>query len=168
MGHLIQGTVVAAVMLLAGAALAADQTVVGWVEQVRIYPGALSVRAKVDTGAKTSSLNCDCIQTFQREGKPWVRFTVTNTQGRSTSLERPVVREVIIKRHYGREQKRPVIRLGLCMAGVYKQTDVNLVDRSGFNYQMLIGRRFLQQDFIVNPSRTFLTKPACPDGAGRR
>lgn len=150
--------------------LSAQETkqVVGWVERVAIFPGDLVVRAKMDTGAKTSSLNCDCMQTFTRDGEKWVRFTVTNTKGRSVSLERRVVRTVAIKRHFGADQHRPVIRLGICLGGVYKESEVNLVDRSGFNYQMLIGRSFLQKGFTVDPGQTFLSDPVCRNAPGQQ
>ncbi|MEJ2479236.1 MAG: RimK/LysX family protein, partial [Acidihalobacter sp.] len=154
-------------LLLCGVAPAhAEPTkqVIGWVERVAIYPGNLVVRARIDTGAKTASLNCDCVQAFERrDGQNWVRFSVVNSKGETVSLERRVVRTVTIRQHFGDKQRRPVIRLGLCLAGVYKEVDVNLVDRSGFNYQMLIGRNFLKDGFLVDAARTFLSTPRCSD-----
>lgn len=153
-------------LLLCGVApIHAERTkqVIGWVEHVAIYPGNLVVRARIDTGAKTASLNCDCSQPFERNGQKWVRFSVVNRKGKTISLERRVVRTVTIRQHFGDKQRRPVIRLGLCLAGVYKEVDVNLVDRSGFNYQMLIGRNFLKDGFLVDAARTFLSTPRCSD-----
>lgn len=69
-----------------------------------------------------------------------------------------------IKRHFGRSQKRPVVQMGVCLGDVYQETEVNLVDRTGYNYQMLIGRRFLNDRFIVDPDLHFTLKPACPLG----
>lgn len=156
--------------LLVATPVHAEQTkrVVGWVERVAIFPGDLVVRARIDTGAKTASLNCGCINRFKRNGHEWVRFTVVNSKGNSISLEREVLRTVAIRRHFGATQKRPVIRLGLCLAGVYKEVDVNLVDRSGFNYQMLIGRNFLKEGFLVDPARTYLSSPRCVNAPRRR
>ena len=164
------GWVLALLLVLGAAPLHARESkhVVGWVERVAIYPGDLVVRAKIDTGARTASLNCECVQHFKRDGEEWVRFTVVNTKGKSISLERRVVRTATIKRHFGGEQHRPVIRLGICLGGVYEETEVNLVDRSGFNYQMLIGRNFLKEDFVVDPARTFLSDPRCADAPGRK
>lgn len=164
------GWVLAVVVLLGAAPLHAQETkhMIGWVERVAIYPGDLVVRAKIDTGAKTASLNCECVQQFKRDGKEWVRFSVINTRGKSISLERRVVRTATIKRHFGGEQHRPVIKLGICLGGVYEETEVNLVDRSGFNYQMLIGRNFLKEGFVVDPARTFLSDPRCADAPGQK
>ena len=51
--------------------------------------------------------------------------------------------------------------LGICLGTIYKEVEVNLVDRSHFNYQLLIGRNFLIDSFLVDPSLTFSTKPKC-------
>lgn len=135
--------------------------VVGWVEKVKLYPGELVVKAKIDSGAKTSSLNCRCYNFFKRNGKEWVKFTVVNYKGEATELEQPVVRIAKIKRHYGEMQERPVVKLGLCLANTYKETEFTLIDRSGLNYQALVGRRFLQDGFLIDPGESFTHKPAC-------
>lgn len=135
--------------------------VVGWVEKVKIYPGELAVKAKVDSGAKTSSLNCQCYNFFKRDGKEWVKFTVVNEAGEATELEQPVIRIAQIKRHYGEKQERPVVKLGLCLANVYKETEFTLIDRSGLNYQVLVGRQFLEEDFLIDPGETFTRNPVC-------
>ncbi len=81
-------------------------------------------------------------------------------------FERRVERTVTIKRHLGESQERPVIRLGVCLKNTYRETEVNLTDRSGFNYQMLIGRRFLKDEFVVDPGETATSKPDCRDVPG--
>ncbi len=53
-----------------------EKTTVGWVEKVQIHPGNLLVEARLDTGADTSSLHCDCITSFDRNGEKWVSFIV--------------------------------------------------------------------------------------------
>jgi hypothetical protein len=90
-----------------------------------------------------------------------VRFSVTNDKGKRIFIERKIVRTATIKRHFGESQERFVVRLGLCLGGVYKETDFTLVDRTGLNYQLLIGRRFLEGTHIVDPGNSFLTKPHC-------
>jgi len=135
--------------------------VVGWVETVKIYPGGILVKAKLDTGAKTSSLDCECITPFKRDGKDWLSFSVKNHEGVIVRLEKPVTRVARIKRHFGKEQKRYVVKLGICLGTVYREAEVTLVDRSGFNYSLLVGRNFLKGDFLIDPSATFLNKPAC-------
>ncbi len=156
----IQAGVLSVSLIIWMNAAFADQTV-GWVEKVRVYPGDITIKAKIDTGAKTSSLHCTCITPIERDGEDWVGFTVENYDGEKIRLERRVHRMATIKRHFGESQQRMVVLLGICLGDTYRETEVNLIDRSGLNYQMLIGRRYLANGFIVNPSLTFSVKPDC-------
>lgn len=135
--------------------------VVGWVENVKVYPGGVTVKAKLDTGAKTSSLDCECITPFKRDGKDWLSFSVRNHKGQVVRLEKPVTRMARIKRHFGKEQLRYVVKLGICLGSVYREAEVTLVDRTGFNYALLVGRNFLKDDFLIDPSTSFLNQPDC-------
>jgi hypothetical protein len=135
--------------------------VVGWIENAVIEPGGLLIRAKLDTGARTSSLNAPDYKLFERDGEHWVRFTVINREGKSVAFERQVVRHARIKRIQGPSQVRPVVLLTVCIGSVRGETEVNLVNREGFNYQMLIGRRFLARRLAVDPGRTLTTTPDC-------
>jgi hypothetical protein len=137
------------------------KSVAGYIEKVRVYPGGILIRAKLDTGAKTSSLNVPQLEYFLRDGRRWVRFTVTNWNEKTTTIDLPMMRIAKIKRHFGRIQERPVVHLGICLGNVYAQTEVNLVNRAGYNYQMLIGRRFLEHRFVVDPDLYYTLKPAC-------
>ncbi|WP_126455069.1 ATP-dependent zinc protease [Sulfuriflexus mobilis] len=141
----------------------AAKEVLGWVENARIYPGGIELKAKLDTGAKTTSLGCECFNFIERNGKKWIRFTIKDGIGTALTLERKIERMGTIKRHFGESQKRPVIKLGICLSGTYRQTEVNLVDRKGMNYQLLIGRSFLEQHFIIDPAKTFTKKPLCSE-----
>ena len=148
-------------LLAALPATAFAKEVVGWAEKAVLYPGKLEVRAKIDTGAETSSLNCECTNFFEKDGERWVRFSVTNYQGERIFLERKVHRIATIKRHYGEVQERPVVMLGICLGGVYRETEVNVVDRSGLKYPMLVGRQFLEDKFLVDSSEQFINPPHC-------
>lgn len=139
----------------------AAKEVIGWIENVRVSPGDTLITAKIDTGADTSSLHCDCINKFDRNGEPWVEFKITGVNGKQISLEKKVERTIKIKRHFGAVQERVVVRLGLCLGGQYEERDVSLVDRSGFKYDLLIGRKFMAGKFIVDPSQKFLVEPHC-------
>lgn len=135
--------------------------VVGWIENALIDPGGLLIRAKLDTGARTSSLNAPHYKIFDRDGQHWVRFTVTNREGRSVTFERKLVRHARIKRIMGPPQIRPVVLLTVCISDVRAETEVDLVNREGFNYQMLIGRRFLARRLAIDPSVTLTSHPRC-------
>jgi hypothetical protein len=150
------------VLALAPALLAGELQIVGWIEKVRLYPGNFLVHAKLDSGAEYSSLHAGNLKEFQRDGQRWVRFELTNRDGQKITMERPLLREATIKRHFLKSQKRPVIKLGVCLGKIYKETEVNLVDRSGFQYRMLIGRKFMEGSVAINPAAKYTVEPACP------
>lgn len=141
--------------------LAADVAVVGWIERVRLGLEGLVISAKLDTGADTSSLHASDIRWYTRDDGDWVAFDVVNEKGEKVRFERKVVRIARIKRMGGGVQKRPTVLMGVCLGKVYKLTQVNLADRTGFNYEFLVGRRFLAGAFAVDPARTYTVEPEC-------
>lgn len=140
---------------------AQDRTVLGWVEEVVICPGNMVLHAKLDTGARCSSLNAQNMTLFKRQGVSWVRFEVVDRSGRKETFEKPVIRTARIKDHRRPADRRPVIRLGICMGNYFKEADVNLSDRSEFKYQILIGRSFIAGHFSVDPSIKYTQRPSC-------
>lgn len=145
----------------APAAVSGHKPVAGWVEHVLIYPGPIRLKAKMDTGAKTSSLSVISIRHYSRNGHPWVRFRVYNSNGRPITLERPLVRTVLIKRHGEAPKPRPVVMLKLCLGSVLSETQVDLANRKNYLYPLLVGRRYLAGRFLVDPSRMFAASPGC-------
>jgi hypothetical protein len=141
--------------------VAQEKMIVGLVEKVSIYPGNIFIRAKVDTGTKTCSLDASHLIEFERDNEKWVRFKVTNHLEKTISISRKVERVVKIKEHKGPLQRRPVVLLGICLGNIYKEVEVNLANRSNFNYKMLIGRNFMDDDIVVDPSLSYTTKPSC-------
>jgi hypothetical protein len=150
--------------LLAGYSQAAvAKTIVGWIEKAALYPHDILLHAKLDTGARTSSINAPDPDYFERGGEEWVRFRVSSRNLETVMIEAPVVRESRIKRHFGEKQVRPVILLDICIGQVHKKVEVNLVDRTGFNYQLLIGRNYLKDSFLIDSSSTYTVSPDCGD-----
>ena len=152
-------------LALAQPLVAGELKIVGWIEKVRLYPGNFLVHAKLDSGAAYSSLDAHNLTEFQRDGRRWVRFDLTNRDGQEITMERPLLREATIKRHFLRSQKRPVVKLGVCLGNIYQETEVNLVDRSGFQYRMLIGRKFMEGAFAIDPAARYTVEPACQEPA---
>jgi hypothetical protein len=161
----IGALIVSTSICLATFAFPEEKRIVGWVETVSIHPGNMQIKAKLDTGAKNSSLNAKNLRQFKREGETWVRFDLRNFKGRMETFEARVIRTAKIKQLGQEADSRPVIRLGICIGNTYKEVEVNLEDRRGFNYQMLIGRSFLKRAFIVDPGLTFTIKPNCQEGS---
>lgn len=154
------GAVLAVLATLAHGPVVAGETI-GWVENAKIYPGAIPLHARMDTGAKESSLRGDRIRFFLRNGAAWVHVEVLDRKDRVHVIERPIVRTVRIKRHKGTADERAAIALGICVGSTYKKVEVNVGERAGFNYPLLIGRNFLAGSFVVDSSRTFTSQPTC-------
>jgi len=147
---------------IAGSA-AERKIVVGSAETVRIYPGGIEFKARIDTGATTTSINARNIKRFTRGGQRWVSFEINGHSGQKPIyMERQVVRRVRVKR-FGQESKsRSVVLIGICLGGYYKDAQVTLQDRRRRKFPVLIGRRFMNGAIIVDPSKEYTVKPDCP------
>jgi len=142
--------------------LAADNLQeLGWIENVRIFPGEIELSAKLDTGADHCSLHASNIEYFNQGDDRYVRFTIRNRQGDEATLERKVHRYASIRRVEGGQHHRPVIQLFLCLGNRLMKVDVNLADRSQLAYPMLIGRSFLAGNIVVNSAKTYSEAPRC-------
>ncbi|WP_044874397.1 ATP-dependent zinc protease [Pseudomonas sp. LFM046] len=155
--------------LLFGSLLAvtaqAQPRVVGWVEDALLLPEKVMVKAKMDTGALTSSLDAKDIEPFNRDGRKWVRFTVELTDAKSgesviSEFERPVVRNVKV-RGAGGVDHRPVVQMSICIGDQRYDEEFSLRNRGKMIYPVLIGRRTLEHLGAVDVSRTFTLKPKC-------
>jgi hypothetical protein len=136
-----------------------EKLVMGWLESVYLKPWNLRVTAKLDTGAKTSSVHADHIDHFTKDGREWVRFTLVGSEDKKPLVvERPIVRTAYIKERKAQSSKRDVVKLSLCKNGRDYETEFTLVDRSNFNYPLLLGRSFLQDVALIDASETFLFK----------
>ena len=137
--------------------------VVGWLEMVHVHFNGqtMVMKAKIDSGAKTTSLGSNDYQTFLKHGRQWVRFKIKNHRNEELLIEKPILRMGKIKRHFGERQERPVITLGLCLGSLYRETEVNLVDRAGFNYPLLVGRRFLAGHFLIDSEIKYTSSGEC-------
>jgi hypothetical protein len=155
---LLTSTCLAGWAALAGAA---DSVNVGWIERVRLGTEGIVVSAKLDTGADHSSLHATDIRWIVRDDGDWVIFDVTAEDGRKARFERKVTRVARVRRAGGGVQKRPVIQLGVCLGSVYRVVEVNLTDRSGLNYEFLVGRSFLAGHFAVDSARQHTVEPNC-------
>lgn len=162
-------------LLLPGLSLATQKTVYGLNEYAQLHNLDLQVPAKLDTGAKTASLSARDIARFKRDGEPWVRFYLAIDDVHSHPIERPLARTSKIKRRAGdydpEEEKtytaRPVIELDICMGQALRKIEVNLTDRSAFQYPLLIGSEALKRfSALIDPSLKYAAgKPGCTTDA---
>lgn len=140
-----------------------EREVLGWVEYVEFEQPRVRLKAKLDTGATTSSLNAMNLRRFRRGGKSWVRFDVLDPdrRGQHITFEAPVVRMARIRRHDGQFQERPVVYLDMCLGHIHQRRQFTLIDRSDFNYQVLVGRNFLRGYIVVDSAERLQTRPEC-------
>lgn len=142
----------------------ADQkTIIGWLEEVYLPEYDFLMRAKIDTGAKNSSIHAmDVEYVKKRNGeRVKIRFKTMDLKRRYQIIEADVVREVRIKKSKFITRTRPEIELEICLGGVRKRIRVNLADREGMNYRMILGRKALEGDFIVDVSKKFVGGSGC-------
>jgi len=139
-----------------------SKTIFGYVERVIISSSGFSLKAKLDTGAETSSLDAHNIQRFRRGDARYVRFDVKDPKtGDFVTLERPLARMVRIKEHDAPSKRRPVVKMWICLGHLTQQVEVSLTSRSEFIYPLLIGRSAMRGSVIVDPDLTFTSKAKC-------
>ena len=129
--------------------------VIGRAERVGVEAIETSVKARIDTGAGVTSLNARIMEVTKSTspgGSDKVKFQIKDDAGNTRVLEKDVVDWQNIKNKGGDGYtKRPVVKMDLCLGGKEIYGRVNLVDRSNFKYQLLIGRNFLETgDFVVD------------------
>lgn len=166
-------SVLALLSLLALPVMAAEPTLYGRYEYIQLPEiGGETLKAKMDTGALTASLSAKDIETFTRDGEDWVRFRLATKGASNKVYEHKVARISKIKTRTEEDEddedtaaptKRPVVDLELCLGKVKRTVEVNLTDRSSFNYPLLIGSKALREfGAAVNPARRFTAdKPDC-------
>lgn len=132
----------------------------GWREWVSLPEwGAPYVKAKIDTGARTSSLHAFGLEWFDVSGSPWVRFEIHPWQ-RSTSdaivAEAAVVATRDVKSSSGDVERRPVVHASVVLAGRELTAEVTLTRRDEMGFRMLVGREALRHRFVVDPGVSYL------------
>ena len=134
--------------------------VIGWREWVGLPDlGVAHIKAKVDTGAKTSALHAFYVQPFEREGMPWVRFGVHPLQATATQViecEAPVKDVRRVTDSGGHAEMRPVIETTLVVQGETRLIELTLTDRENMMFRMLLGRSALKRRFVVDSGKSFL------------
>jgi hypothetical protein len=137
-----------------------EQTVVGWREWVTLPDcGVDWIKAKLDTGARTSSLHAHHLRVVDRDGEHWAEFDVHPWQ-RSTvdavHCAARVIDERTVRSSTGHEDRRIVVRLSMRLAGVTLLPEVTLTRRDEMGFRLLVGRQALRPAFLVDSSRSYL------------
>lgn len=130
----------------------------GFIERIAFDDLDIDCKAKVDTGACSSSLHAERIEVFQRDGNDWVRFHVlfdSNKARIDRLCEAPVLTQRHVTSSNGQTSHRYVIAASVTLAGQQFTTEVTLSHRGNMTYPVLIGRKALSGRFIVDVSQSF-------------
>lgn len=137
-----------------------EKRIIGWREWVAIPDlGIHQIKAKVDTGARTSALHAEEIRIMKKGSKRFVRFKIRPFQ-RNAKIEiearAPLVEKRQVRSSSGHETIRPVILIPVLLAGEMQSIEVTLVNRDMMGFRMLLGREAIRGRFIVDPARSFI------------
>lgn len=141
------------------AADAAPTRVVGWREWVSLPDvGVRWIKAKIDTGARSSAIHAFDTTLFERDGREWVRFWVHPWQKSaedSVEVELPVLDRRVVRSSNGQAEERYAVPMTLRLAGRTITTEMTLSKRDEMGFRMLIGREALAQGFLVDSSVSY-------------
>ncbi len=144
---------------------------VGWREWVRLAGTANApIKAKIDTGARSSALHALELEPVSREGVRYLRFTIFPAQRSEEGafrMEAPLVDRRAVRSSSGVAETRPVVRVELELGGTNFPVEVTLTRRDRMGFRMLLGRTALRGRFMVDPGRSFLQgRRTRPDSVG--
>lgn len=130
--------------------------IIGEAEYIYIPSSKIKLKARIDTGATTTSIHALDIKEFERDGQKWVKFKLIDENKKEIQRALPIQRVTTIKRHGTNSLKRYVVQLRLNLGESSQLVDVTLANRSKFTYPLLIGRNFLNGIFIVDVSKKYV------------
>jgi len=134
-----------------------DKTVLGQTEWIYVNKAKKNFKARIDTGATTSSINAVNMQRFERDGEKWVKFNLTTDED-AELIEAPLVRiaKIIQSGNPGESTERPVIKLNVRIGDVSHNSEFTLTDRMHMDYPVLIGRTFMKDVILVDVSQEYI------------
>jgi hypothetical protein len=132
----------------------------GWREWLALPEFSIpAIKAKIDTGARSSSLHVVDIQVFERAARPFVRCRILPLQ-RSERDARQIERELVgfrtVRSSNGQASHRPVIVTEVRWQNIAWPVELTLTDRSCMRFRLLLGRKAIQGLFVVDPGHSYL------------
>ncbi|MFT5291075.1 MAG: hypothetical protein ACI8QS_002188 [Planctomycetota bacterium] len=140
-----------------------DRIVIGWREWVALPDlGVRAIKAKVDTGARTSSLHAFDLEPFREDSLDMVRFKIHPEQRsskREKTVKAPVHEWRNVRSSSGEAELRPVILTTIEIFGESWEVELTLTRRDTMGFRMLLGRQAVRGHIVVDPGRSFLNGP---------
>ena len=137
-----------------------EPVLIGWREWIG-FPGLgiSQIKAKVDTGARTSCLHAFLVEPFERDGDLWVRFDIHPDQRNNTkvlSCTAPVMDRRLVRDSGGHEELRYVVETEVSIGDRTHTVEVTLTDRDSMKFRVLLGRTAMEGRYIVDPGKSYL------------
>lgn len=133
--------------------------VIGWREWVGLPDlGIERIKAKVDTGARSSSLHAFDIEIFEKAGQEWVRFKVHPVQRKDNKVvevESKVLDSRSVRSSSGMADLRPVIETNVTLLGHTWPVELTLANRDQMGFRMLLGRQAFRRRFLVDAGKSY-------------
>lgn len=135
---------------------------IGWREWVALPQlGILDIKAKIDTGARTSALHAFSLRPFKENGKDRIAFDIHPLQN-NVDLVMSCTADIIDKRWVtdsgGHREERFVIYTPMVLGNQTWPIEITLTERDSMLFRMLLGRSAIRKRFVVNPAKSFIKK----------
>ncbi|MDA8019586.1 MAG: RimK/LysX family protein [Thermoanaerobaculia bacterium] len=134
---------------------------IGWREWLALPAfGVARIKAKVDTGARSSALHAFDMTTFERGGREWISFSIHPNQRddrHSLRTEAPVHDHREVRPSTGTARLRPVVFASATLGSATWPIEITLVRRDMMGFRMLLGRQAVRSRFVVDPGRSYLS-----------
>jgi hypothetical protein len=138
---------------------ALTRPIIGWREWVGLPDlGVGTIKVKVDTGARTSSLHAFDVEEFERDGIVHVRFSIHPEQRRSyptIAAELPLLARRKVRDSGGKTKLRPVVKTTVELLGQRWPIELTLTRRDSMGFRMLLGRQAIRRRFVVDPGGSY-------------
>ncbi len=148
-----------------------QQLIVGWREWVSLPELDIAlIKAKIDTGARSSALHAFVIDPYRKGGQRWVMFAIHPKQKSDVSIEchAPIKDRRLVTDSGGHKQRRYVIETRLTMGPMAINAEVTLTNRDSMLFRMLLGRTAMNNCFMIDPGASYLLgKPSHPTNAAK-